>query len=144
MNVSSIPNYRISLVKEGSVSIQITSPNVAIDLVMAILPSDLDREQFWIILLDQKNHPIGTNCVSIGTINASLVHPREVFKPAILASAASIIIAHNHPSGDAEPSKEDMEVTRRLQDAGKILGIPILDHFIVGENVFSFKNHGLI
>jgi len=83
--------------------------------------------------------------VSIGTLNASLVHPREVFSEAISANAASVIFAHNHPSGDTEPSSDDLLITKRLVEAGKIMGIEVADHIVVTQNTFfSFKDKGLI
>jgi DNA repair protein RadC len=106
--------------------------------------ANLDRENFVVVLLNTKNEVIETLTVSIGTLGASLVHPREVFKPAIRASAASVILAHNHPSGKVEPSREDREVTRRLGEAAGILGIEMLDHVIVGDGYFSMKEHGML
>jgi len=99
-----------------------------------------DREKFIALHLNSKNKVISYEIVSIGTLNSSLVHPREVFKAAILANAASIIICHNHPSGDPDPSKEDLSLTQRLVDAGKLLGIEILDHIVFGaSNYCSLK-----
>ena len=79
---------------------------------------------------------IGKELISVGTLNSSLIHPREVFNPAIKASANSIILVHNHPSGDCKPSNEDKEVTKKLQDAGKIVGINVLDHVIIGKDLY--------
>jgi DNA repair protein RadC len=93
-----------------------------------------DREHFTVVLLDARNRVVGVNTVSIGTLTASLVHPREVFKPAILANAAAIIVAHNHPSGDPEPSNEDVAITQRLGEAGALLGIRLLDHLVLGAD----------
>ena len=106
--------------------------------------ANLDRENFVVVLLNTKNEVIETSTVSIGTLGASLVHPREVFKPAVRASAASVILAHNHPSGMVEPSREDREVTRRLGEAAGVLGIEVLDHVIVGDGYFSMKEHGML
>ena len=106
--------------------------------------ANLDRENFVVVLLNTKNEVIETPLVSVGTLSASLVHPREVFKPAIRASAASVILAHNHPSGKTEPSREDREVTRRLGEAAEVLGIEVLDHVIVGDGYFSMKEHGML
>jgi DNA repair protein RadC len=106
--------------------------------------ANLDRENFVVVLLNTKNEVIETSTVSVGTLGASLVHPREVFKPAVRASAASVILAHNHPSGKVEPSREDREVTRRLGEAAGILGIELLDHVIVGDGYFSMKEHGML
>lgn len=91
-----------------------------------------DREQFFLICLNVKNEPTAIHTVSIGSLDSSIVHPRETFKAAVLANASSIIVAHNHPSGDPTPSQPDLEVTKRLQEAGELLGIPVLDHIIVG------------
>lgn len=88
------------------------------------------REHFVAIYLDGRHRAIADSVVSIGTATASLVHPREVFQPAIAVGACAILIAHNHPSGDVTPSPEDREVTRRLAEAGRILGVPVLDHII--------------
>jgi DNA repair protein RadC len=106
--------------------------------------ADYDREAFVILLLDTKNRLIGINLVSVGTLTASLVHPREVFKPAITASASAVIGIHNHPSGDPSPSREDADLTRRLWEAGKLLGIRFLDHVIIGDpgRYYSFCDQG--
>ncbi|MBS3938901.1 MAG: DNA repair protein RadC [Peptococcaceae bacterium] len=103
------------------------------------------KERFFALQLNTKNVVLGLEEVSVGSLNASIVHPREVFRPAIRQSAASIIVAHNHPSGDPTPSPEDIEVTRRLTEAGKILGIVVLDHIIFGNGVIlSLKDKGLM
>ena len=106
--------------------------------------ANLDRENFVAVLLNTKNEVIGTPLISVGTLSQALVHPREVFKPAIRASAASVILAHNHPSGKTEASREDREVTKRLVRAAEILGIDVLDHVIVGDGHFSMKEHGML
>jgi DNA repair protein RadC len=103
-----------------------------------------DRENFVVLLLNTKNEVIEMPTISVGTLSASLVHPREVFKPAIKASAASVILAHNHPSGKDEPSREDREVTQRMSDAAQIVGIEVLDHVILGDGYFSMKEHGML
>lgn len=95
---------------------------------------DMDKEHFSVIMVDTKNKMIGINLVSMGTINQTITHPREVFRPAVMASANSIFLCHNHPSGDPTPSKEDINTTKRLKEAGKILGIELLDHIILGDN----------
>ncbi len=103
------------------------------------------KENFLAFYLDTQNRFIERQIISIGTLNASLVHPREVFEPAIVLHSASIIIAHNHPSGELEPSKEDMEVTKRLKEAGFLLGIEIVDHIILTKNgYFSFEEKKLL
>jgi DNA repair protein RadC len=102
--------------------------------------SSLDRECFMVLHLDTKNRVIKEEVVSVGTLNSSIVHPRELFKSAIKESANSVILAHNHPSGDPTPSQEDEEMTDRIMDAGKLLGIDVLDHVIIGKDEFySFK-----
>lgn len=99
------------------------------------------KEHFLILSLDSRSNLIRENVISIGTLNANLVHPREVFKEAIDARAASVILAHNHPSGDPEPSENDLEITKRLIEAGKILGIEVIDHIIISKNNFlSIQN----
>ena len=106
--------------------------------------ANLDRENFVAVLLNTKNEVIEFPTISVGTLSASLVHPREVFKPAIRASAASVVLAHNHPSGKVEPSCEDREVTKRLVDAAEIIGIEVLDHVILGDGYFSMREHGML
>jgi len=96
----------------------------------------LDREQFWAVYLDGKNRVLCVNVVSVGTLTAALAHPREVFKPAILANAAALALVHNHPSGDPEPSADDLALTERLRNAADILGIRILDHVVIGDGSY--------
>jgi DNA repair protein RadC len=104
-----------------------------------------DREHFIVLFLDSESKVMGLNTVSVGTLTESLVHPREVFKGAILANAASIIIAHNHPSGEHYPSEADIAVTTKLKESGRILGILIEDHVVIGEETFfSFRQEGLL
>lgn len=105
----------------------------------------LDREHFVVLHLDGRNRVIAQETISIGSLNQSIAHPREVFKGAVLNSSAAIIAVHNHPSGDPVPSIDDKNITRRLKDAGDILGISLLDHVIVGSNkYFSFNEGGLL
>lgn len=105
----------------------------------------LDREHFKAILLNTKNQVLAVETISIGTLNSSVVHPRELFKVAIKKSSANIILVHNHPSGDPTPSREDIDITRRIQEGGEILGISVLDHLIIGDNKFvSLKSKGII
>lgn len=121
----------------------IRSPQDAAGLLMENMRF-LDREHFQIILLNTKNQVLGIELVSVGSLNASIVHPREIFKIPIRRSAAAIILVHNHPSGDPTPSQEDIDVTRRLREAGKILGIDVLDHVIIGDRRYlSFREKGL-
>lgn len=104
----------------------------------------LDKEHFYAILLNRKNHVIATPNISIGTLSESLVHPRELFKEAVSHSSSAIILVHNHPSGDPSPSPQDVIVTRRIAEAGKLLDIQVLDHVVIGNNTYiSLKQQGL-
>ena len=103
------------------------------------------REHFLVLLLNARHEVIGRETVSIGSLNASIVHPREVFKPAILASAASLVLVHNHPSSDPEPSEEDISITKRLVQCGEMIGIGVLDHVIVAKRgVVSLRARQLL
>jgi DNA repair protein RadC len=122
----------------------ITNPEEAVKLVKNRL-KDKKKEYFLAILLDSRNQPINIAQVSIGSLNASIVHPREVFKEAISTSAASVILVHNHPSGDVSPSDEDIQITKRLKESGEIVGINLFDHIIIaGNNFTSLKEQGII
>lgn len=122
----------------------INSPQDVAHLVMEEMRY-LDREHFRIVSLSTKNHVLGISSVSIGSLNSSLVHPRECFKEAIRRNSNAIILLHNHPSGDPTPSREDVDVTKRLADGGKILGIEVLDHVIIGDNRYiSLKERGIL
>ncbi len=114
----------------------ITGPEDVARLLMPAL-RDLDREHFVAVLLTTKNQVIDVVTVSVGSLSASLVHPREVLKPAVQASAAAVVVAHNHPTGNPEPSREDIAFTRRLQRSCEILGIRLLDHVILGDGRFE-------
>jgi len=113
----------------------VTSPEDVVKAVAGDLKGK-KKEHFLALLLDTRNRLIRTATVSMGSLDSSIVHPREVFKEAIKASAASVIFVHNHPSGDPEPSPDDIELTRRLVEAGKLLGILVLDHVIVGDGAY--------
>lgn len=102
------------------------------------------KEYFISLILDGKNRIVATEIVSVGSLNQSIVHPREVFKTALLSSAAAIVLIHNHPTGDPTPSREDLEITRRLREAGDLLGVKVLDHIIIGETYLSFVSQGYI
>jgi DNA repair protein RadC len=107
--------------------------------------SDDEKEHFWVVLINARHHYLMHTEVSVGNQTASLVHPREVFGPAVREGAHSILLVHNHPSGNPAPSAEDRELTRRLQECGTLLGIEVLDHVIVGNGTgrwFSFKDVG--
>ena len=125
----------LELVREGSIDYlprRLSSPNDAVDLCKHFL-DDLPEERMIVISLDTKNQFNNVSIVSIGTLNSSLAHPREIFKVAVKSNAANLIVAHNHPSGNPEPSKEDIDITKRLREAGDILGIRLLDHIIIGD-----------
>lgn len=127
---------------EGKVTIK--TPEDVLSQVKGKL-RDKKKEHLLALLLDTKNQLIDISTISIGSLDSSIVHPREVFKEAISASAASIILAHNHPSGDPQPSEDDLKITKRLVDAGKVVGIELLDHIIVGEESYvSMKDKGSI
>ncbi len=118
---------------------QVQSPEDVVSVVGGALKGK-KKEHFLVMLLDTRNRLIRVSTVSTGCLDSSIVHPREVFKEAVSASAASVIFVHNHPSGDPEPSPDDIELTRRLVDAGRLLGILVLDHVIVGDgNFLSLK-----
>ncbi len=124
--------------------IKISSPSDAAVLLMEEMRY-YKKEYFKIILLDTKNNIKKVSEISVGSLNSSIVHPREVFSEAVVNSASSIILVHNHPSGESEPSHEDIVLTNRLDECGKILGIKVLDHIIIGDGVFySFKEEGLL
>ena len=137
----------IKMVKESSFlyqTRQILSPNDAYEMIKEKLEG-LDREQFIIACLNTKNEPTNISVVSVGTLNKAIVHPREVFKTAILSNAASIMAFHNHPSGDTVPSQQDIQLTNRLYEAGELLGIKLLDHLIIGDGTFtSLKEKGYL
>lgn len=117
-------------------TIRITSSSAAIDFCaqrFAALAADAVQEEFHIVTLDTKHQPLATHRITVGTLDASLVHPREVFRPAIRDAAAAVLLVHNHPSGDPTPSREDHQVTDRLTEAGKLIGINVLDHIVVAR-----------
>lgn len=121
--------------------ILIMDPKRAHEVASAIL-KDLDREHMIAIILDNKKQLSSIHVVSVGTVDGTQVHPREVFKAAILANASAIIIAHNHPSGNPSPSEADRECTKRIVDAGKLIGIQVVDHIVVGDDSYwSFSEH---
>lgn len=134
---------RLSRMKQES-RVTVRAPKDAADYVMEELRY-LNKEHFVVLFLNTKNHIIGQETLSIGSLNASIVHPREVFRSAIARSSASIICVHNHPSGDPTPSPEDIDVTRRLVEAGLIVGIDVLDHIVVADiSYVSLKEQGLM
>jgi DNA repair protein RadC len=137
------------LVRVAEPETMIENPQVVYDLLSGALrsedPADQDKEHFWTIGLTTRNSVKYIDLVSLGILNTSLVHPREVFRLSISQAASSILLAHNHPSGDPEPSAEDVALTRRLTEAGKIIGIEVIDHVIIGADRYtSFREKGLI
>jgi DNA repair protein RadC len=139
---------RVVLVKEkvGRYELpkKIDSPDRAYKAITAITSVEEEaQEVFGVLILNAKHKIVAVHEISRGTLNSSMVHPREVFKPAVLHNAAAIICFHNHPSGDPEPSRDDIEITNRLVEAGKIMAIEILDHIIVGDDGYaSLKERG--
>ena len=143
-----VPRYDIRLIRDGRLSLEetpiIRRPEDTLPILEAEL-SELAFERFIALALSTKNHVVAVLPVSSGSLNASIVHPRELFQRAILSNAASIIVCHNHPSGDPTPSPEDIALTRKLVEAGLLLDIPVLDHIVLGYAKFvSFKEKGLI
>lgn len=125
-------------------SFKINSPQSIADILMDEMQY-LKQEHFKVVLMDTKNRVLSIETVTVGILNASLVHPREVFKLAIGKNSSSIIVAHNHPSGDPNPSSEDKNITKKLYEAGEIVGIKLLDHIVIGYNNYvSFKELGLL
>lgn len=137
----------LKMIREGSIlygNRRIHEPDDVLEIFEDLLESS-DREKLIVCCLNSKNEPTNISVVSIGSLNSSIVHPREVFKTAIISNAASIIIAHNHPSGDITPSKEDIDITERLKNSGQIIGIQLLDHLIIGNGkCLSLKEEGYL
>ena len=125
---------------------RIGSPSDLADVCLNVLGLSREPEEvFGMFTLDTKNNLTGYFEISRGNLNSSIVHPREIYKRVLLQNASSVIFTHNHPSGETEPSHEDITLTNRLDECGKILGIKILDHIIIGDGVFySFKEEGLL
>ena len=138
---------RTKAIKEAAANNKISFPFDIVMLLKRILKRDSkftrDQEHFWVIGLDGANQVKYVDLVSLGLVNRSLVHPREVFRLAVHEGISSVILAHNHPSGSVEPSQDDIAITRQLKEAGKIVGIAVLDHVIIGNEpealYYSFK-----
>lgn len=144
----SIPNWTCKVVREGA-GTKSEDPKVrsAADVFALFRDklADLPHEEFHVAFLNTQNTVIGTSLVTRGVLDASLVHPREVFRIAVSKPCCSIIVVHNHPSGDPNPSAEDRAITRQLKAAGEVIGIQVLDHVIVGDRRYvSFAEHGLL
>jgi len=148
MKAYTVPRVEISVVKEEKIKESPLLDSKSVSHIMATFFKSLqtDRENLVGLYLDTKNKPVGINHISMGTLNSSLVHPREVIKPAILLNAYSIILAHNHPSGNILPSNHDKSMTERINNACQIMGFKLLDHLILGfdGDYFSFNDKGLI
>jgi len=144
-----IPGFRIALVRDPGVNLaerpQIRLAADAAPLLAQYI-GDTDREVLVVAMLSVRQRVVGFHTVSVGCLTSSLVHPREVFKPAILAGSAALVLAHNHPSGDPEPSAEDLSFTRRLASGGQLLGIEIFDHLVLGEagRFVSVRERGVL
>jgi DNA repair protein RadC len=122
----------------------IRSPEDAAAYLMTDMTA-LNQEHFVVLFLNVKNEVLHKQTIFIGSLNSSIVHPRDIFREAVKRSAASIVVSHNHPSGNPTPSPEDIEVTRRLTEAGSIIGIEVLDHVIIGDHKFiSLKEKGFM
>ncbi|APC42535.1 DNA repair protein RadC [Clostridium estertheticum] len=138
----------IKMVKEGSILYagrKITTSSQAAEIARQFL-EDCDREKLIVCCLDTKNQPLSMSVVSIGSLNSSIVHPREVYKIAILSNASSIILFNNHPSGDTTPSNEDISITTRLKECGKLIGVELIDHIIISDEgkYCSLKEKGIL
>ena len=130
-------------VRENPTGPQLTSPD-QIEKHLADM-RDLAQETFVVLTFTTKNRLIARHLVSLGTLNSTLVHPREVFRPAITDGAANIVVAHNHPSGDPNPSAQDIQITRKLIEAGQLIEIGVMDHLIIGSKDFvSLRESGLV
>ncbi len=133
---------RLAMRQETRVTIR--SPKDA-EAVVAERLRYQEQEHFLVVLLNTKHHVLGVETVSVGGLSSSVVHPRDIFKSPVRRNAAAVILAHNHPSGDPTPSREDIDVTKRLAEAGKLLGIEVLDHIVVGDNRYvSFREKSLL
>ena len=143
-----LPLYSTRLVRETEFTyptrFQVTEPSEVATILQDYF-QDKDREEFLIVLLDTANTMTGLSQISVGGLSSSVVEPRQIFKTAILANAAAVILAHQHPSGNPEPSQEDIKITRQLVEAGEIMDIPVHDHLIITESDFtSLAERGVI
>ncbi|WP_061311287.1 RadC family protein [Clostridium botulinum] len=146
MEKEKIDIVKIKMIREGSLDVprkKIDSPESAYNIVRYLELED--REHLVVLAVNTKNVVVNISTISVGSLNSSIVHPREVFKTLILSNAASFLVAHNHPSGYTSPSGEDIKVTKILKECGKIFGIKLLDHIIVGEEKYlSFAEEGIL
>ena len=149
--LDSIPDERVDLVREiaaryGEKRILGQSFNSAKQVYehFRIRLGTARQEQFHVLILDNKHRVIEEKMITMGTLNQSLIHPREIFAPAIELRAASVILIHSHPSGDTKPSQQDIEITKRLSEVGEIMGIKVMDHVIIGDGYFSFVDQEMM
>ena len=148
MNIN-IEILKLKMVREDTLTYGFEKPMSSPQTVYELLTGELidlansPEEKFYLICMDVKNKPVGIHMVSQGTKTSSIVSPAEVFKRALLNNATSVIVAHNHPSGNPNPSQADIDITKQLQEAGKILDIKLLDHIIIGnESKYSLRENG--
>jgi len=140
----------MNLVFDNSKPKYANSPDIVSDLLSTYLKNadetDQQKEHFFVLCLNRRNRVTNIELITLGTLSETLIHPREVFKIAILRNSANIIIAHNHPSEETDPSEQDLKITKRLKEAGKLIGIDVLDHviFTINNNYLSFKESYLI
>jgi DNA repair protein RadC len=140
--------FKICMVRENDVNypnVKISSPQAVAGLVAKYIGFP-DREIFIVLAINTRGYVTGIHTVSVGSLDTTIVHPREVFKFAVLSNASFIVVAHNHPSGDMTPSSHDIELTKRLKESGEIIGIDLSDHIILGHdgNYLSFKDKGIL
>lgn len=144
-------SIRYNLIQNGQ-RIALSSPDLIAEYMANAFDTHPTQESFWVVMLNRKNRPIGRIMVTLGTLGSTLVHPREVMRPAIIASASAIVVVHNHPSGDPSPSAADIRVTRQLREASKMIEIDLLDHVIIGTKeddptglgYYSFRTAGFL
>ena len=148
VDIVSISQKKLVICKENSFLYEnrrISGPIDSVEILSQFLLNN-DREKMVVMSLNTKNEPTNISVVSIGSLNAAICHPREIFKISVKTNANAIIIGHSHPSGDPKPSNEDVSITNRLKEVGEIIGIRLLDHLIIGgeDKYFSFKEKGLL
>jgi DNA repair protein RadC len=142
------------ILKEDGPTLKLDRPDLVSSYLEDAIALNPEQEQFWVIFLNRKNYPIGRLMITLGTATSCLAHPREVFRAAIMANSCAIICAHNHPSGDPAPSAADVQITRILREAAKVIDIQLLDHIILGDascdptgygkGYYSFREAGLL
>lgn len=142
----------VFVLKEDGPDVCVNRPELIVEYMKGAFDSHPEQESFWVILLDRKNFAKGRQMISLGTLSSCLAHPREIFRAAVVGSAAAIICVHNHPSGDPSPSSADVAVTRIIREASKVMEIDFLDHVIIGQKnkdphhvgYYSFREAGIV